>query len=343
MRVYYHLSDYISHRRAGLAYMACLRRLGHELTEDPARCDVAVIHETPHYYPRILQTLPLRPGTRRAGYAVWETPQLPEAFLPGLAQVDAVWTCSEFSRQAFAPHVPAFVLPHVVERPQVSPAALRRMAGRLGVPPDGSGPRRDFLFYSIIDSVNPRKNLLALLSAFATAFPGPGGNVRLVLKQYREPQDLSGIPHVCSIPETLDDEEIGALHALCDAYVSAHHAEAWGLPLSEAMSFGNPVIATGYSGNMEFMNESNSFPVPYAIAPVTEAMCRALPRLFNRAMTWADVDIPGLVRMLRRVRRLAWTAADRARVTADMARFAPEAVALRLQALLDALPTRRHP
>jgi glycosyltransferase involved in cell wall biosynthesis len=167
--------------------------------------------------------------------------------------------------------------------------------------------------------------------------------VRLVLKQYREPQDLSGIPHVCSIPETLDDEEIGALHALCDAYVSAHHAEAWGLPLSEAMSFGNPVIATGYSGNMEFMNESNSFPVPYAIAPVTEAMCRALPRLFNRAMTWADVDIPGLVRMLRRVRRLAWTAADRARVTADMARFAPEAVALRLQALLDALPTRRHP
>lgn len=343
MRVYYHLSDYISHRRAGRAYMACLRRLGHELTEDPAQCDVAVIHETPHHYPRILQTLPLRPGTRRVGYAVWETPQLPEAFLPGLAQVDAVWTCSEFSRLAFAPHVPAFVLPHVVERPQVSPAALRRMADRLGVPPDGSGPRQDFLFYSIIDSVNPRKNLLALLSAFATAFPGPGGNVRLVLKQYREPQDLSGIPHVCSIPETLDDEEIGALHALCDAYVSAHHAEAWGLPLSEAMSFGNPVIATGYSGNMEFMNESNSFPVPYAIAPVTKAMCRALPQLFNRAMTWADVDIPGLVRTLRQVRRQAWTAADRARVTAGMARFAPEAVALRLQALLDALPTRRHP
>ena len=103
MRIYYHLSDYISHRRAGQAYMACLRQLGHELTDDPACCDVAVIHAEPHYYPGILRSLSLRPGTRRAGYAVWETPQLPDAFLPGLGLMNAVWTCSEFSRRAFAP------------------------------------------------------------------------------------------------------------------------------------------------------------------------------------------------------------------------------------------------
>ncbi len=343
MRIYYHLSDYISHRRAGQAYMACLRQLGHELTDDPACCDVAVIHEEPHYYPGILRSLSLRPGTRRAGYAVWETPQLPDAFLPGLGLMNAVWTCSEFSRRAFAPHVPAFVLPHVVERQQVSQTALRNMADRLGVSPRKKDLRRPFLFYSIIDSVNPRKNLLALLTAFSTAFPAPDEDVRLVLKQYRKPQDLSGIPHVISIDDPLDNEEIGALHALCDAYVSAHHAEAWGLPLSEAMSFGNPVIATGYSGNMEFMNEANSFPVPWHPSPVSEAMCRTLPQLFTPAMTWADIDIPALVRTLRRVRRQPWTAADRARVVDSMARFSPNAMAARLENLLDALRTGVQP
>ncbi|MBO4314235.1 MAG: glycosyltransferase, partial [Desulfovibrio sp.] len=225
----------------------------------------------------------------------------------------------------------------------VSQTALHHMAERLGISPKRNGLRRPFLFYSIIDSVNPRKNLLALLTAFATAFPAPDEDVRLVLKQYRKPQDLSGIPHVISIDDPLDNEEIGALHALCDAYVSAHHAEAWGLPLSEAMSFGNPVIATGYSGNMEFMNEANSFPVPWHPSPVSEAMCRTLPQLFTPAMTWADIDIPALVRTLRRVRRQPWTAADRARVVDSMARFSPNAMAARLENLLDALRTGVQP
>ena len=334
MRIYYHCSSYISHRRAGAAYMDCLRQLGHDLADSPAHCDLIILHEEPPLYPEIVSCLP--DDIVRIGYAVWETPQLPREYRIGVSLMDAVWTCSDFSRQAFAPHVPTFLLPHLVERPHVSSAAIRRVAQRLGIAE--GGPDGKFLLYTITDSINPRKNLPALLTAFAAAFPGAPQDIRLVIKQYRSPQDLSRLPGVIDLPDTLDDEEIGALHALCNAYVSTHHAEAWGLPISEAMSFGNPVIATGYSGNMEFMNAENSFPIAYRIVPVSPAMCRLHPS-YSADMRWADIDIAALVRTLRRIRRLPWTAADRTRVTASLGAFTRKAISARLAQLLARLPT----
>lgn len=340
MRIYYYVSDYISDQRTGAAYKTCLQRLGHTLVESPDNGDLAILHDVPSNYPHLVARLPSR--LPRVGYAVWETPQLPTRFQEGVALVDAVWTCSAFSRAAFAPYVPTFVLPHMVERPRLSPAALEHMARRLGL--TNEHRRREFLFYTIVDTVNPRKNLPTLLAAFHTAFPGDESDVRLVVKQYRLPQEFSALPRIVDLPDMLDDEEIAALHALCNVYVSAHHAEAWGLPLSEALSFGNPVIATGYSGNMEFMHADNSIPVAYTLTSVSEAMCRALP-LFTPDMTWADIDVPSLVYALRRVRRQPWTGADRARVAASLHPFSPDAITSRLNALLDALPSiteRRH-
>ena len=52
--------------------------------------------------------------------------------------------------------------------------------------------------------------------------------------------------------------------ASADAYVSLHRAEGYGLTMAEAMMLGKPVIATGYSGNLEFMDEDNSVLVPYS-------------------------------------------------------------------------------
>ncbi|MBQ9407044.1 MAG: glycosyltransferase [Desulfovibrio sp.] len=332
MRIYYSCGTYISYQRAGSAYMACLQRLGHVLTDDPIHCDLIILHNEPTVYADMVSPVPR--NIPRVGYAVWESPQLPEAYKTALSAVDVVWTCSEFSRAAFAPFKPTYVLPHVVERQRVSSAALQRMAKRLGL----GANNRPFLFYTIVDAINPRKNLADLLGAFSIAFPGRAHNVRLVVKQYRVAQDLSGLPFVIDLPETLDDEEMGALHALCNAYVSAHHAEAWGLPLSEAMSFGNPVIATGYSGNMEFMRSDNSFPLPYSIVPVSREMCQRLP-LFCTDMTWADVDTSALVRALRHVRRLTWTADDRTHVSDSLQPFSPAAMESRLRQLLTMLPT----
>lgn len=331
MNIHYHLSGYISHRRAGEAYIDCLGALGHTLVRDPATSDLVILHDEPHWYPALMRNMPRAPGRRFVGYGVWETPQLPKAFIDGVRAVDAVWTCSEFSRQAFLPHVPAYLLPHVVARRKVSREDMAWAVERTGRAAAG---RDVVFFYTIADAVNPRKNLETLLAAFGAAFPREAAAVRLVVKQYREPRNLGTFPRVVNIPETLTDGQIAALHAVCDVYVSAHHAEAWGLPLSEALRFGNPVIATGYSGNMEFMTPENSFPIPYTIAPVPEAMCLALPGIFSTDMTWADIDVPGLIHALRRLAARPVSAEFRTRAAASMEAFSPAAVAERLGLLL---------
>ncbi|SBV90458.1 Glycosyl transferase group 1 [uncultured delta proteobacterium] len=335
MNIHYYVSDYISHRRAGEAYIACLRQLGHTLVADPGDSDLVVIHEGPHFYGDILKTMPRDPGRKFVGYGVWETPQLPQPFIKGAALVDAIWTCSEFSRQAFLPYAKTFLLPHVVERAKASREDMAWAMERIGIPQGRREDRDIFYFYTIVDTVNPRKDVAAMLTAFAAAFPRKEDKVRLVVKQYRAPQNLDAFPLVVDIPEPLSDGQIAALHAVCDAYVSTHHAEAWGLPLSEALSFGNPVIATAYSGNMEFMTAANSFPVPYTLVPVPESMCRALPELFRRDMTWADIDGAALVQTLRKVRSRPVPQDFRARAAASMSAFSPAAIRERLAGLLE--------
>lgn len=339
MNVFYHCSDYISYKRAGDEYKACLTALGHLLVDSPGESDLIVLHGEPQRFPAMLDTLVGKDragakGRKIVGYAVWETPELPAAYAEGVHGLDAVWTCSEFSRAAFAPYARTFVLPHVVKRVKPLPEDITWARKRLGMKEERAG--REFYFYTIVDSVNPRKNLETLLAAFKTAFPDETG-VYLAVKQYREACDFTEFPNVVDIPEMLSDGQISALHAVCDAYASAHHAEAWGLPLSEAMAFGNPVIATGYSGNMEFMNEGNSFPVSYTVVPVSDRICKALPQLFHKEMTWADIDANELVRTLRRVRSLA-PGSDFRKIVADSVRkFSPEAIQEKIRSLLLAL------
>src|SRR6185369_7921579 len=89
-------------------------------------------------------------------------------------------------------------------------------------------------------------------------------NARLILKTNPiEKMSWSASPQVIALPDRLSGSQLNALYHLATAYVSAHHAEAWGLTLSDAMIFRKPVIATGYSGNLEYMNESNSLLVDY--------------------------------------------------------------------------------
>ncbi|WP_022663214.1 glycosyltransferase [Paucidesulfovibrio longus] len=353
MRVYYQLGEYVSHAQAGRANMAALAGAGHELVDDPAKAHVAVIHDEPPFLPGHLERLRregLPAGTPVAAYCVFEAAPLPEAFAAPLQLADEVWTCSEFSRDIFAPRVQnVHVIPHAVERTEPAEADLARVAALLGHRDD------TYWFYTIADAANRRKNLLAALRAFAglraELHPGQGsgqspdqprgpdfGSVRVgfVVKQYRHSLDLSHLPGVLSLEGEFTDGEIAALHRLCRCYVSPHRAEAWGLGLSEALAEGNRVIATGWSGNMTFMDERNSRPLPFRIVPVTETDLAALPPYFQAGMLWAEPDLAALQREMRRA--LRGTDPDmRLRAQAVTKRFSPARVGRMMTARLRAL------
>ncbi len=317
-RVWWHLSDYISHRRAGEAYRRCLALAGFEIADRPEEADLAIVHEDPVFWPGIFAAYPALRGKPVVGYAVWEGETLPEVYKPGLGLVDEVWTASSFSAQALGQgHQRVRVLPHVIEA--TTPGDADRLWVEMIL-----GPGR--YFFSIVDAVNPRKNLEALLRVFVRVRAVAGPDVRLVLKQYRTDVPLEGLAGVVSLGSNLTDGRMAALHAGALAYVSTHRGEAWGLGLSEAMSHGVPVLATGWSGNMEFMNERNSIPLRFALEPVGERMARMLPH-FRPGMLWAKVDEQHLRREMLRLLRRGQDPAMCGRARAVSERFSPRRVA----------------
>ncbi|SHN72969.1 glycosyltransferase [Desulfovibrio litoralis] len=300
LNIYYHLSSYISHKKAGLAYKSCIQNLSRlvrggdfsfTLVDNPKLANLAIIHDEPNNIPHILKQYPPLKKIPKIVYGVWETDILPQAFIAGLESCIEVWTCSKFSQKAFLQSgKECFVIPHLVKRTPPTPEALAKIKQLLfsqGVSSDS------FLFFSIVDIINPRKNTTALLKAFCSQTKKWGNKVKLVLKQYRQIQDLSSFPNIISISDELSEEEISALHNLTHCYVSPHCSEAWGLGLSEAMSFAKPVIATNYSGNLEFMNPDNSILVDYELENIPLEMCRLLP-LFTPKMHWAKINVDEL-------------------------------------------------
>jgi glycosyltransferase involved in cell wall biosynthesis len=290
MKVFYLLSNYVSHYKAGREYLQCLAALGVNVVEDLESADIVIIHDEPPTYQLYFNKFPALKEKYTIGYAVWETDILPESYIKGLRLVNEIWTCSKYTYNIFKKHFDhAYIIPHVVPKYDAHPDKVIEIRNVLNYDAD------KFYFYTIADSINPRKNLLATLYCFMRNFPALDDRVFLVVKQYRKALPyLSSIPNVITINEFIDDEYVKALHAVCDCYISSHCAEAWGLSISDAMSFGKLVIATGYSGNMEYMNNENSFPVKYRLDNIREEDLIFQQRLLHSRMQWAYIDVDDL-------------------------------------------------
>ena len=120
--------------------------------------------------------------------------------------------------------------------------------------------------------------------------------------------------------------------AACDCYVSLHRSEGLGLTMAEAIACGKPVIATGYSGNLEFMDEANSYLVPYDLVDVPPSWWAHEP-----GATWAEPDVDAAAALMRRV----WERPDEARALGErgrdalLERFSPRRTADFIEARLE--------
>ena len=96
----------------------------------------------------------------------------------------------------------------------------------------------------------------------------------------------------------LDGEAMKGLFRSSDVLLSLHRAEGFGIPMLEAMAQGVPVVATGWSGNMDFTNETNSILIPSVPIPVDDESV-----YFNySASYWADPDESAAAEALRQLR-----------------------------------------
>ncbi|WP_377806292.1 glycosyltransferase family 4 protein (plasmid) [Azospirillum sp. A29] len=215
-------------------------------------------------------------GAYNIGLLVWESSALPPSARLTLELLDEIWTPSSYCAAVFRQHFagPVEVVPHAVDPAFASPDASRPDAIR-------SNP---FRFYFCFDELSwcTRKNPAGTVEAFLRAFPTGNEPVELVVK-FRH-SGGSGVATSHAIPSASNRREISRFRRLaaqdarirllggdyetvdmaalmrdCDCYVSLHRAEGFGYTMAEAMMCGKPVIASRYSGNLDYMDEGCAF------------------------------------------------------------------------------------
>ena len=279
-----------------------------------------------------------RPHATVAVWA-WEVATFPAWMASSDHVVDEIWVYSDHASRAIAPMTDK---PVVVIPPPVALSEVPRLSrSELGLPEGFL-----FLFCFSYLSVFERKNPIAVIESFRRAFR-PGEGPQLVIKSIHgwrfAPQRArlraaaagrSDI-HLIDAYESADRQR--ALIASCDAYVSLHRAEGYGLTMAEAMTYGKPVIGTGYSGNLEFMNDENSFLAPFTLEPIPPG-CDPYPA----GTPWAEPDIDAAADLMVQVMDDPGLGARTgARARQDMATFhTPAARAGLVASRLDGMRSR---
>lgn len=268
-----------------------------------------LLHFNPDNLSAILTLLGRRhlTGKRIVGYWAWELPRIPDHWLPALAEVDEVWTPSRFVADAVrqATDKPVRVVPHPVAQGRTGRARRTRF-----------GTQGCFTVLSMFSFASSfeRKNPVAAVEAFRRAF-GDAEDRLLILKAsdaHEAPEQMGELlaaigdaPNIRIEEARLGESERLDLIASTDAFLSLHRSEGFGLVMAEAMLAGVPVIATRWSGNLDFMDESSALLVPCGMVPARDAR-----GTYGTKDVWADPD-------------LAVAAAHLAALAADPAAFAP--------------------
>jgi glycosyltransferase involved in cell wall biosynthesis len=239
-------------------------------------------------------------GRYNIGAWAWELPQFPNRWYDRFAYYDEIWAGSSFIASTLSPIAP---IPVVRIPPVMTPATYgSRERGRIewGIAPD------EFVFLFVFDvhSHRARKNPLGVVNAFRRAFR-PSERVRLILKCVNGESDPSGYAALKGAAAGASitfangytpASRLRDLVAASDAYVSLHRSEGIGLTIADAMAHGKPVIATGWSGNVDFMDVSNSYPVSYQLAELNENVGP-----YSAGSRWAQPSCEHAAELMREV------------------------------------------
>lgn len=248
------------------------------------------------------------PGARHIICPQWELSVYPKSWVVQLDRFDEVWAPSRFVLGALQNAVsrPVRHVPLAVQ-PKMMSFVSRRHFGL---------PESSYLFLFLFDfrSYVDRKNPFGVIDAFDRVCAiRPRADTSLVIKlngvddtervarAYRRVLEAvarcGSRDRIIVMDQVLTDSECKNLIRNCDCFVSLHRSEGFGRGMAEAMLFGRPVVATGYSGNLDFMNDRNSCLVRYTLVDVKEGQ---YPHAEGQVWAEPDVDyaVDCMVRLL---------------------------------------------
>jgi len=240
-------------------------------------------------------------GRYSIGLWPWELPEWPERCRHAYACVDEIWGISSFTAKAYN----SFQGP--VHRMGL-PVSVENVADRdrryFNLPADSYL----YLFSFDLHSKTARKNPFGLIEAFQKAFPPDcSERVGLLLKVHHakrfhlDAMRLRRIakrdPRIRLIEHSMRRPEVLALTKACNCYVSLHRAEGFGRGIAEAILLERQVIATGYSGNIDYCHEPRVALVRSGMVPLKRG-----EYFDGDGQHWSEPDIHHAAQIMREIR-----------------------------------------
>jgi glycosyltransferase involved in cell wall biosynthesis len=248
-------------------------------------------------------------GRTRVGRTMFETDSIPDGWRAQCEAMDEIWVPTNFNAQVLA------AAGVTAEKLHVLPSGVDTALFRPGLEPLRIAARRGFNFLSVFEWTS-RKGPDILLRAYLSEFK-PAEDVTLMLKTYSRTNRNSSLlakiayfverevgmrledtpPILLFAPGFLSTEDIPRLYSSADAFVLPSRGEGYGRPYMEALSCECPVVATRWSGQMDFLHDQNCELIEWDLTPVlwnTDIEVFAGHR-------WAEPRVEHLRRVMRHV------------------------------------------
>ena len=250
-----------------------------ELLDKPRHTDIEIAFTYPPNYRKLL-------GEKKIGMLVYESTVVPDHWVRAVNEhldrllVPTTW-CRDIMANSGCEPARIAIVPYGADPKRFNPSA----------PPLELPGKGEFRFLCV-GTPHIRKGLLELVQAFCREFR-QGEGVRLIIKttyiptqrgkrSFWEIPDLPGYVQQCrreagdSAPvdilvEQRRPDEMAGYYTAASCCVQPSYAEGFGVAIFEAMACGRPLIATGWSGHMDYCNESNCFLLDYDLVPASDA------------------------------------------------------------------------
>jgi glycosyltransferase involved in cell wall biosynthesis len=236
---------------------------------------------------------------KHIGMWYWELMKINEPMRAALPYVDGLVAGTGFIRDCLvrSSDKPVFLLPLT----DIRILEATKSRADLGLPEDRLIFLCTFDFFSVIE----RKNPLDAIAAFKMAFVENSGPLLVVKSQngHLLPADLAlvteaidGRADIIHIDQHVSEVEQASYLQCSDVLVSLHRSEGLGLHILEALLRGVPILSTGFSAPIEFLDSSNSVLVDYALVPVKNGN-----GVYPTGYLWAQPDVQHAAHLMRKL------------------------------------------